>query len=387
MTQLARPSRLPLLAALLALCIAGGLLAYPASPAHAQSDETPLVSFEPASTRVFEGTQAAFTLTRTGNTAGTLTVSVSTVEPNHPEATSSSNPTSRDHELFFDAGSRTATFSVAVTDDGVTESDDWLEAEISPSDDSAYRLGDPHRITVTIGDPLVVVTITASQETVTEGDELTFTLARSGSAAGALTVRVGPSPTRGAFLRGNHWDPEPVLPASVQFAAGSYTKTITLQTKDDRRDIPDNDVTVTILDSGDYEAGFGGSAAVTVMDNDIAPVLELSFDKTTLEEGDTLTITLQRRGVAQNQGDVHNQLEVELSLGFQGQPYTILFLLSGLAQTQVTIPGGHGRRRPGRPRPHLRSDDSPLPQPGPGRRGVRILYGPRAPHPHCHRPR
>ena len=63
--QLNRPSRLPLLAVLLALCIAGGLLASPALPAHAQSDEAPLVSFEPASTRVFEGTQAAFTLTRT----------------------------------------------------------------------------------------------------------------------------------------------------------------------------------------------------------------------------------------------------------------------------------------------------------------------------------
>ena len=306
-------------------------------PAHAQSDEAPLVSLEPASTTVVEGTQAAFTLTRTGSTAGTLIVIVSTVEPNHPEATSSSNPTFRDHEVSFDAGSQTATFSVVVTDDGVTESDDWLEAEISPSDDSAYRLGEPRRVTVTIGDPLVVVTITASQETVTEGAELTFTLTRSGSTAGALTVEVSVSDP-GAFLRGNHWDPEPDLPAWVQFAAGSRTETITLQTKDDRRDIPDNDVTVTILDSDDYEAGLGGSAAVTVMDNDIAPVLELSFDKTTLEEGETLTITLQRRGVALVLGDVHNQLEVDLSLGFQGQPYTIRLILSGIAETKVTIP-------------------------------------------------
>ena len=58
---------------LLALYIAGGLLASPALPAHAQEDVA-VVTIAADQETVVEGEEATFTLTRTGLTSGRLGV-------------------------------------------------------------------------------------------------------------------------------------------------------------------------------------------------------------------------------------------------------------------------------------------------------------------------
>ena len=296
--------------------MAGGLFAARALPAHAQEDGLPLISIASDKDTVVEDGTVTFTLTRTGDTAETLTVGVSRREPNGPTPTDIVT-----HQVTFEAGSETADFSVRVRDDGVIESDDWLEVEIDSG--AEYRLGEPYRLTVTINDPLVVMTVSADQESVTEGEEVSYTLSRAGSTTHAMPVNVSVSDP-GAFLRGNHWSPEPVLPTTVEFAVGVETATLSFRTSDDWRDIADSDVTVSIVAADHYELGPTelASASVRVTDNDVAPALELDLNETTVEEGETLILTLRRSGT------FVNPTETTVAYGFQGEEQeTFLFVL------------------------------------------------------------
>ena len=99
---------------------------------------------------------ATFTLARTGDVSSPLAVRVYTEESFHPDWTPGTpNPTAAFHDVTFTAGSTTATLTVNLDDDGVTERADWLGAHISPTTGSSYRKGTPHRAYVNIiGDDL-----------------------------------------------------------------------------------------------------------------------------------------------------------------------------------------------------------------------------------------
>ena len=159
-----------------------------------------------------------------------------------------------------------------------------------------------------------MVTITADQTTVTEGDTVIFTLTRTSPTTKAVVVNVSVSDP-GSFLRGNHWQPNPVLPTEAIFEVESSTTTISLQTKDDLRDIPDNNLTVTVNSGIGYStASDADSASIAVTDNDVAPTLHLSIDSDSVEEGETLTITLQITGGSQN------PVEFAVVRGYEGEP-------------------------------------------------------------------
>ena len=77
------------------------------------------------------------------------------------------------------------------------------------------------------------------------------------------------------FLRGNHFDAAPDIPAEVVFPANSTSRTISLTAPDDQRDETDGSFTVTVVPSSlDPSAYFPGntglstSATVSVTDND-----------------------------------------------------------------------------------------------------------------------
>ena len=94
---------------------------------------------------VVEGENATFTLTRTGAASGPLAVRVSTYEPSHPQSSPTDfddNPTLMYHDVTFQDGENTATLSVAVDDDGVSESDgtDSIRATIIISVSATYSV-------------------------------------------------------------------------------------------------------------------------------------------------------------------------------------------------------------------------------------------------------
>ena len=88
----------------------------------------------------------------------------------------------------------------------------------------------------------------------------------------------------------------------MEFAAGQDTATLSLETKDDQRDIPDQTLSVTIAggDDGNGAGGFGywigypHAAGVTVEDDDTAPALALSISPEEVSEGGTLTVSVER---------------------------------------------------------------------------------------------
>ena len=262
-----------------------------------------------------EGEAATFTLTRSGSTSTELTVRVYSIEFFHPDGSGSlDNPTGQYHQVTFEANSDTATLTVTTDFDGVPESSDSLNAVISPEEGSSYRNGDPGQAAVAITDVARVVTIAADQTTVTEGDTATFTLTRTGPTTKAVVVNVSVTDP-GSFLRGNHWQPDPVLPTEATFEVASSTATISLQTKDDLRDIPDNNLTVTVNPGTGYSTGSdANSASIAVTDDDVAPTLQLSIDSDSVEEGETLTIRLERSG------DSRNPIEVAVVRGYEGEP-------------------------------------------------------------------
>ena len=291
-----RPAPIPLLIAA-ALCLAVALATFPTAPAHAQSG-TPAVSIRTDLTEVSEGRPVVFTLTRTGgDVSSPLTVRVGTREPNHPGATFGSNPSQAYHLVNFEAGAATATLSVPTSLDQVDDADnDWLEASIRLSDN--YRLGFPDTVTVAITAPNkddVLVIIAAAQRSVTEGAAAIYTLTRTGDITSARTVNVAVDDP-GDVMRGDPWEGDPTLPTQAVFEANQSSATLTLATRQNLRDTPDQTLAVSLEEGSGYYVSLPLRASVTVADDDTAPEVSLSVDKTGAVEGDFLTFTLTRHG-------------------------------------------------------------------------------------------
>ena len=289
-----------------------------ASPSQFQiniTDASRSVSISTEAETVREGEAATFTLTRTGPLATALTVRVSSIELFHPEREGelALNPSYQRHDVTFLAGSATSTLEVTADFDGVPEKGDLLNVILSPQDGSPWHRAGAFQQVIHIVDVTRTVTVATSQTTVAEGETATFTLTRDGPPTEELGVNIAVSDP-GAFLRGNHSQSPPTVPTGVTFEAGSATATVELAVIDDLRDVPNNTLTVTVEQGHAYTPGTGsnGSASVTVEDNDIAAELEVSVDKTSIEEGETAVVTIRRVG------NGNTPIEIPIRMGFEG---------------------------------------------------------------------
>ena len=142
-----------------------------------------------------------------------------------------------------------------------------LSFELTVTD--AGGLSDADTVSVSVVE-LPAVSITGPSNAVTEGGNAVFTLTRTGDSAAALTVDVSVTET-GSMIDG---DP----PTKVAFGADSATATLTVKTDDDENDEDDSTVKVTISAGTGYGVvASGGSAAVTVADNDEAALIAPSI--------------------------------------------------------------------------------------------------------------
>ena len=313
LTRLVRQVPLNLLVALaLVSALAVGLFTFFAVPAYAQSG-MPSVSVTTLQTRMQEGDQALFTVTRSGgDMTQPLTARIYSFEPQHPRNTFGSYHGARYHYVTFEAGSDTAQLLISATDDGKGVPPAWLQVEVEPEPDAPYTRGSQHVSSVIITDPNddVYITIAREQAAVEEGEDASYTLARTGDTSEVLTVHVQVDDPH-EVMRGNHWDSAPTRPTSVEFEAGKDTVTLSLETKDDQRDLPAPTLTVALaggnegLGSGDYGywIGYPHYAGVTVTDDDTAPEITFSLSPDEVDEGETLTLTVSHPG-----GDVEQVL-------------------------------------------------------------------------------
>ena len=295
------------------------VLAASTPPVHAQT-QTPTFKIEASYSgrpQVYEGADVQFQVAATGGFVfGTdVTVEVETWEPNLDDG-NGNNPSLQTHRVRFHGLvglSPTEDFLVAAYVDGVdesTEASHILKAKLVASSDGSYALDAQNEAEFTILDPpanVPRISIASDSTSITEGDAASFTLTRTGDTASPLTVQVRVEDPSG-FTRGDFWDPPPTLPTSVEFGANSSAATVSLQTLDDHRDIPNGSLGVAVQPprmqpSVTYLPGHTGletSASTTVTDNDTAQELELSFGKdgvndADVNEGDKLAFVVKRR--------------------------------------------------------------------------------------------
>ena len=220
-------------------------------------------------------------------------------------------------------GQRTHIVPIDISDDSKSDNDWTVSCHLQRVDDSISNEAHDQYFKQTIYYHRAIrvrdagagaVTIAADQTGITEGETASFTLTRGGNTTRALAVRVSVADP-GDFMRGNGYWPDPQPPTTVVFAADSDTATLSLPTRDDWRDIPDDELTVTIKgdNSRRYRPGDPSSASVTVQDNDTKPVIELSVNKETLDEGETVVFTLTRTV------DFTHDVEVLLDVVIQGE--------------------------------------------------------------------
>ena len=242
---------------------------------------TGTVSLGTTQTEVYEGEAVHFTLTREGGPMGEeREVKVTVREPNRSQSITTS------YYATFEPWQTTATLSILAYIDRVDEEDDpdIFEAVLEDVGEG-YESGTPDPIVLDINDPpgdIPLIHLSAfslsSSATVDEGDDLKFTLRRTQDTSSDVTVQLRYS-DRYELLRGNHWDPPPVIPTSVNIPAGQTRVDVNLPIPDDQRIAPiRNQFFMEVIPSKDYllgGSGLGDVLTVWVNNDDTAQELQL----------------------------------------------------------------------------------------------------------------
>jgi Calx-beta domain len=204
-----------------------------------------------------------FTLTRTGSTTSSLTVSYTVAGT----ATAGTDYTTLSGSVTFAAMSTTATITVTPIDDMTAEGDETVVVTLSAA--SGYTVGSPGSASLTIADndggggTVPTVTITATDPNAAEpSDSGTFTVARTGSTTAALTVFYTPS---GTATNGTDYA---ALSGSMTIPAGAASAVLTVAPIDDTAHEGAETVIVTLSTNAFYTVGTPDSATVTIADND-----------------------------------------------------------------------------------------------------------------------
>ncbi len=236
-----------------------------------QDDDPPLVKLSVTDQLAVEGGSATarVTVQRVGSLASPLTVNYAT----GGTAASGSDFTALPGTITIAAGAASAHITITATNDTATEGDESVAITLQSSAD--YNVGLPSSGVVVIQDnEIPTVTITATDNTATEGgaDNGAFSIARGSVTAGALTVQLA---TSGQAIPGTDY---PSLPASVVIPAGSTNVILQILPVDDAIKEADEKVTVQLVSSPAYNTGTTGPVSVTLKDNDSAASLATGFE-------------------------------------------------------------------------------------------------------------
>lgn len=245
-------------------------------------------------------TSVAVTVSRTGGSAGAVSVSYTTADGS---ATAGSDYTATRGVLTWEAGDlANKTITVPIATDAIAESTETFVVVLSSPDDDV-NLGTPNRATVNILDnPPALLQFTQATysgvETAPFGS-ITVAVARVGNSVGAVSVNYtlqgitatpGIDPTTGDYL----------FQASTLFWADgdSTPKTFVVTVFND--EVAESAETLQAILSNPQGAATLGSpeaATLTIQDDDASPILQFSSANYTASEGGgTAVITVTRSG-------------------------------------------------------------------------------------------
>ena len=289
---------------------------------------------------VQEGSQYTFAVQgKFGNAYEPLPVQIRTWEPNrtNPDGT---NPTEQVHNLTFPAVPVTSYFQLTL--------EQTLDVTVTASEDAVFETSDPLRIelispakrrgssvvkgqVVILDDDQPTIELSSDKTSVTEGETVNFTLTRGNNTTGELIVGIQVDDP-GSFLMGDYvGDADGVeTPTSVMFADGDATKTVSIAMPDDRRDITDSTLTFTVEEDPGYEIVGTNSQTVEVVDNDVAPQVQISFNHDEVEEGQYLILIVKRIG------EDKNDLEIPMTGGRDDdQQFTVIGMDPGQSEAHL----------------------------------------------------
>jgi hypothetical protein len=140
---------------------------------------------------------------------------------------------------------------------------------VTAIDTSNYESADSNQASYPYNLSTTTVTINATDNTATEAGTTTgtFTVSRTGSTSGALTVYYSVS---GTATSGSDYNS---LSGSVTIASGSSTGTITVTPINDTVVESDETVIVTLSSNAAYTVGSPGSATVTIISDDVGETI------------------------------------------------------------------------------------------------------------------
>ena len=193
-------------------------------------------------------------------------------------------------ELTIEANEMTQTFTVAIVNDDVDESEEETFT-VTLSNAVNADLGDATATgTITDDDvPSVTVSFGSSTYTVDEGDDVTVTVTLSAEPERGVTI-----PLTAIGQDGADADDYSGVPASLVFESGETEKSFTFTAAAD--DVDDDGESVMLgfgtLPDG-VTAGATDEATVSITDDD-APAVTVSFGSSTyaVDEGDDVTVTV-----------------------------------------------------------------------------------------------
>lgn len=178
-----------------------------------------------------EGGIANFTVTRAGPTSGTYTVNYATADNT---ATAGSDYTAKSGTLTFVDGVSTQTVSVTTLQDSIAESNETFYVNLSAPSGGA-TISDAQGVGTIIDDdsPLtcsgVTFTIGNANSAVTEGQPLTFTVTKSGTATGSCSVDYATQD--GTATAGSDYT---ATSGTLAFSATQTSQNVLVPTIDDR---------------------------------------------------------------------------------------------------------------------------------------------------------
>jgi hypothetical protein len=229
-----------------------------------------------------------FTVTRTGSTASSLTVSYTV----SGTATPGSDYTALSGTVTIAAGATSAAITVSPKDDADVEVTESVVVTLTAG--SGYTVGLFRVATVFIADnDAPTVTIEETRDAAEPSDPGTFTVRRTGSTSASLDVSYAVS---GTATAGTDYT---TLSGSVTIAAGASSATITVTPIDDMSVEGDETVIATLSADPDYTVGSPNSVAVTIKDDDSATLPTVTIEATdsqAAEPNDPGAFTVTRTG-------------------------------------------------------------------------------------------
>ncbi|MFM9959793.1 MAG: ELWxxDGT repeat protein [Planctomycetaceae bacterium] len=245
---------------------------------------------------------ATYTFTRTGSTAGSLTVNfavggTATFDSDYL-ASGATSFAETSGSVTFNAGQATKTVVIDPVGDNVLESNETVVLTVIEGD--AYIVGTPTAATTTITNDDAEVTVSVSPSSVTEDGtpNLVYTFTRVGATASALTVNytVSGSATLTTDYAQSGAATFTASAGTVSIAAGQTTKTITINPVADAILEPDETVILTLATAANYSIGTANAATGTIANDD--PRVSLAVTPASVTENGTAnaTYTFTRTG-------------------------------------------------------------------------------------------